>query len=122
MENATDIINTLSGVWNQITSAPAHLLLVLLLNVIGLALKKAPFIRNEWIPCIVLTLGTVLYPLLVSPTLEQHQQFRHPLLVLVIYGFLLGAMALVLHRMLLKKFGKFINGLFADDPDQPKTP
>lgn len=122
MDNIADVTNTVSGVWNQITAAPVHLLLILVLNVVGYALKWTPLLNNKWIPCIILALGSILYPLLVSPTLQQHQQFAHPWLVLVIYGFLLGAMALVLHRYLLKRFDKPINGLFADDPDDRKTP
>lgn len=123
MENITEVTNTFSGVWNQITSAPVHLLLALLLNVVGYMLKRTPKVRNEWIPWIIVALGTLLYPLLVSPTLEQHQQYNHPWLIIAIFGFLLGVMALVLHRLILRKFGKLINGLFAEDPeDNTKTP
>jgi hypothetical protein len=122
MDNIESVTNTFSGVWGQITGAPAHLLLALLLNVIGYMLKRTPIVKNDWIPWIIILLGTALYPLLVSPTLEQYQKYSHPWLILMIYGFLLGTMALVLHRILLKRFGVLLNGLFADDPEQPKTP
>lgn len=119
---ADQLVTIIGAVWTQITSAPAHLLLVLILNVLGYALKKSPVIPNQYIPIGVLVAGTFGYPLMVSPG-SVDPAYPHPQFILHMYGFLLGALALIVHRLVLRRFGKFLNGLFCDDPeDTNKTP
>lgn len=97
-------IKVITSIFDQVRSFPAHLLLILLLNVIGMILKVSP-LPNRAIPFIILLIGSVFYPFLTN-TGNVDPSFSHPMFVLCIYGFLLGFGAIVLH-LILKQFEKF---------------
>jgi hypothetical protein len=103
-ESLGGITKIISSIFEQVKAAPAHLLLILVLFVLGAFLKASP-ITNRAIPYILIGLGTVLYPLLASPG-NVDPSFRFPSLVLALYGLLLGVGAIVLH-MIAKRSEKF---------------
>lgn len=104
MEALADVLKVLGSIWIQIQEAPAHLLLILVLNVIGVALKMSP-VQNRAIPPLLMLLGMGGYPFLASPA-NINPAFRHPEVVLALYGLLLGFLAVVAH-MLLRRIEKF---------------
>lgn len=118
--NESDIVNTVTSVWDRILAAPLHLLIVLLLNVLGWLLKKYTPLPNRWIPLTLIGLSTALYPLLINPGTVS-PTVRFPLVVVIIHGFLLGALAWVVHRFVLKKFGSWLSENLGD-PDAPTPP
>ena len=95
MEFVQNVLKIVSSIWDQIQSAPSHLLLIAVLFVIGLFLKGSP-IKNGLIPYVLFALGTVVYPLLVSPT-NVRPEMQSPRLVLALYGLMLAAITIGLH-------------------------
>jgi hypothetical protein len=95
MEFVQNILKIVASIWDQVQAAPSHLLLIAVLFVIGLFLKSSP-IKNAFIPHIIFALGTVVYPLLVSPT-NVRPELQSPRLVLALYGLLLAAITIGLH-------------------------
>lgn len=104
MEFFEATLKTVTSLWSQLVAAPAHLLVLVVLLVVGVMIKISP-VPNPWIPWVLIGLGTVLYPQLASPT-AVHHDLRNPTVVLAIYGFLLAVGSIVLH-MLLRKLEKF---------------
>lgn len=104
MEFLEATLKTVTSLWSQLVAAPAHLLVLLVLLVVGVMIKISP-LPNRWIPWVLILIGVVLYPKLASPK-AIHQELRNPQVVLAIYGFLLAVGSIVLH-MLLRKIEKF---------------
>lgn len=105
-----DVFKTAGVVWDYVTAMPGHLLLVLLLNIVGLVLKRIRHVPNNLIPALLVLGGAVLYPFIGQPG-QVSTQLRNPQMVLVIYGVLLGFAAWILHLTVLKRGGKFIRRL-----------
>jgi hypothetical protein len=120
METIDPILNTISSLWDRITSAPIHLLLILALNALGVLLKRVPQIPNHVIPLILIGLATVGYPLLAGPG-TVNPESRHPQVVLGIFGFLLGFGAWLLHLFLLKHAEKYLPTWLRGESTPPAT-
>lgn len=104
MEFLEATLKTVTSLWAQLVAAPAHLLVLVVLLVVGVMIKISP-VPNRWIPWVLMGIGIGLYPQLAAPT-AVHPDLRNPTVVLAIYGFLLAVGSIVLH-MLLRKIEKF---------------
>lgn len=123
MDTPTAAVNAVTSIWEQLTNAPSHLLLLVVLIFFGMLIKKSPT-PNWVIPWALILLGAVGYPMLASPT-HINPSFPNPSLVLGIYGGLLGVGAMLAHG-LLKKLAWFqrIELAFVNsfrDEDQKET-
>ena len=99
MEPST-LIKTVTSIWDQLIAAPAHLLVLLVLLLIGVMIKISP-IPNRWIPPILMAIGTTLYPSIASPGNVDYT-LSNPWLVLAIYGWILSIGSILLHMTLRK--------------------
>lgn len=122
METST-LIKTVTSIWDQLVAAPAHLLVLLVLLLLGVMIKISP-IPNRWIPLILMGTGSTLYPSIVSPGNVDYT-LSNPWLVLAIYGWILSIGSIVLHMTLrkMKWFSELEAGIinqFSSKPDQPQ--
>lgn len=88
--------------------APAGFLIVVVLNLVGEYLRWSNWFPNRCIPVVLVGLGTALYCLLGNRSSVSPEQ-PHPEIILGLIGFILGAVAWLLHGTLLawavKRFG-----------------
>lgn len=89
-----------TSLWEQLTHAPSHLLVLVGLLAVGMLLKKSP-VPNRCIPWVLVTLGAGGYPFFASPG-NVDPSFPHPGLVLVVYGGLLAVGSVIAHATLKK--------------------
>lgn len=106
MEETNNAVKVVNSIWEQLTHAPSHLLLLGVLLFLGMLIKKSP-LPNWSIPWILAGVGAVVYPFIASPT-NMDPSFRHgaECWVLALYGFMLGIGSIVVHK-LLRKFAWF---------------
>lgn len=121
MDTIDPILKLIAGLWDRITHAPMHLLLIVVLNVVGVMLKRIPQVPNRTIPLILITLATLAYPQLASPG-DVSPDVRHPVVVLGMFGFLLGFGAWMLHLFILRRAAKLLPDWMSDQFDPPVAP
>lgn len=102
MEYLTDILN-------QITSLKGVALIAVCLLALGYVLKAIPQIPNALIPASVITGGMILTPILGEPGAVS-PDIKHPLVGLVLQGFLIGVAAWILHEKVIKHFEGWLKG------------
>lgn len=102
-----DAIKTATVLWDYVTKMPEHLLLILVLNVIGMLLKRTPGVPNKMIPALLVLLGACLYPMIGKPG-QISPELRNPTAMLAIYGVLLGFAAWLIHVAVLKNHAHYI--------------
>lgn len=107
METIEPVITLITSLWDRVTHAPAHLLLMLVLNIIGAVLKRIPEVSNRVIPLWLMALGTLGYSLMASPG-SVSPDVRNPWLVLAMFGFVLGFGAWMLHVFIFRKLGQHL--------------
>lgn len=115
----SDITELLTGVINYLQAAPAVVLVVVALNLLGLVLKKTP-LPNVLIPWVLIAVGILLTTML-APLPEG----RNPVLRLAVLGFLFACLAWLFHAALLRRLERFLPAfLRPEDEDklQPPTP
>ena len=122
--NLGTIAKVITSLFNQVQAAPSHLLCILALFALGIFLKRSP-IPNILIPWILIGLGTVLYPALVSAR-NIDNTIEEAWIVLALFGSLLGAGAIALHVVAKKseKYRTFEAGLmnaFRSDDQQKEN-
>lgn len=78
--------------------------LALVLNVVGLALKKTP-LPNWIIPVALPVLGALLYPY-IAETGKVNFECRNPEILLGVYGALIGSGSVGLNQMLRQFLGR----------------
>jgi hypothetical protein len=102
-----------------ITDAAPSVILVLSLNGLGLALKRMPFIADWVIPLALPVVGSIIYPFVgeYSPGVLKAQ---FPKLLMSLYGFGLGWVAVGANQFWRQTFGHFWNGK-DPTPPQPST-
>lgn len=106
-----EVLDSIQAIWLQIQHAPAHLLLILALNVLGFLAKKTPCIANQYIPHLLIGIGAVLYPCLVEPAPDVEYKALYPKLVLILNGVILGGGAWIIHRIVIKRGAKWLAGI-----------
>lgn len=126
MENKTEAAaKVASSIWEQLIHAPSHLLLLLVLLLFGILIKKSPT-PNWLIPWVLIGIGAFGYPFLTTAS-NVDPAFPNPILVLRLYGGLLGIGAIVSHKFLRKSEifcsieGSIVNA-FRDDEEKTKPP
>lgn len=101
MEQLQEFTALLSGVWDYVLKQPAHILLIAVLNVIGFGLKRLKPFPNDYIDATLIALSMLAYPFL---TVTGSVSFEWNTFVFgVCYGAILGFIAIILHRAVLKK-------------------
>lgn len=96
-------LDTLGAAVKQMEQWPVAILIVVVLIVMGSALKIVGLFPNRLIPIAVLLMGAAANWLLGDPGAVSETQ-RHPMVVLALHGFLLGFAAWIIHRWGLKRF------------------
>lgn len=105
---------------DQILQMSPPVALCIVLNVIGFLLKKAPNVANWVIPFVLVVLGTILYPLIADAG-KVGFACKNPMIVLALYGFLIGAASVGLNQFTRQIMGRFFNGDDGKD-DKPGNP
>jgi hypothetical protein len=92
-----------------ITNAAPSVILVLTLNGFGLAIKKVPYVPDWLIPLILPVAGALIYPFVgeYSPVVLKAQI---PTLLMGLYGFGLGWVAVGANQFWRQMIGRFLNG------------
>lgn len=103
----------------QIANAPAWLLVIIVLNVIGFVLKGIDVIPNKLIPLILVALGGFSMWWLGGNSLV-NPEVENPWRWLVVQGIIFGFAAWALHGMFLKKLETYIPGF--KEQTRPPTP
>jgi hypothetical protein len=117
-----DIFSALIG---QLLNNPASLLLILPVSILAFVFEKWKWFPSNLILPVCLASGMCLFPGLVNRS-SVPTAFPHPLLVLILNGFILGFVAWAVHITLVKwLIGKFspaesANPNIADNPKPPK--
>ena len=102
-----EITSTAAALFNQMASWPSSVLLGIILIIAGGAIKAIGLVPSKLIPVYILVLGGALNFFIgdisqVSPTQ------RYPGVILVMWGICIGFAAWAAHRLLLKRFEKYI--------------
>lgn len=108
------MLDYLNDFVKQMFALRIELVIILCLNLLGFFLKQFSFFPNKYIPAILLVLGMTVYMLVGNPGAVENT-IRHPSLVLAMWGFLLGAMAVFLHEKVLRYLEKIIPGMKVQD-------
>lgn len=90
-----------SALIDQLLHNPAGVLLILPVSIVAYILEVWPKFPSKWILPVCPFIGMLLYPFLIS-TKSVPEVFPHPLFALVLYGFILGFIAWVIHSTLVK--------------------
>ncbi len=80
---------------NELLDFSPPLALAAALNLLGIALKKSP-IANWLIPLLLPVIGAGVYPLISQPL---HYQCAHPIVLMAIYGFVIGSGSVGLNQI-----------------------
>ena len=113
-----EILEGVTSATDYIQKAPLAPLIILFLNALGYALKRAPFLPNRSIPLMLMLVGALLM-MFLAPMPEG----RNPLLLLGIMGFLFGCIAWLVHAIALRRLEKYLPGaLDPEDENKPKPP
>lgn len=85
---------------------PLGLTFVLVIT-LGYVVRLIPAINNRFIPAIAPLLGGILMPLL-APSGFVGESWKNPIVVLVIYGFIVGVVAWAAHALIISRIEDFI--------------
>lgn len=106
---------------NSLFTASPPVLLMLVLNGIGIALKRTPKMPNWAIPWALIILGGIAYPF-VGEWSATVKSARFPTGLMVIYGVGIGLAAVGFYEGLLRKFLPAKETTAPDAPEPPKAP
>jgi len=79
----------ITDLWTQITNAPIWIVIGLVINVFSFLWRRANYLDNKWIPFMCVGSGTGLYWLL-APIKSISADQRHPQIVMMMFGMILG--------------------------------
>ena len=103
----------LAALWHN----PACFFIIVALNLLGVMMQKYPVWPDRWnrfIPWLLFTFGTILVPLLVSPSIFPQAQ-QHAKALLAVIGFTFGVAAFLLHNTIVQWGMNFISSKFNFD-------
>lgn len=95
-------ISLLLAPLEQLWHSPACFLIIFPISICAAVWETLEATPSKYIPIVCLVLGSVLYPSLTSVSTVP-PGFPHPTVVLVLNGFVLGFIAFILHKFLIKK-------------------
>lgn len=112
----TTLLDLLTSAGKYLWTAPAWLLLLIVVNLVGVWFQEVKWFPNVLIAPVLVAICIVLLEVLVDPASVQN---RSPHVVIALVGFILGAIAYGLHGCLLVAWRKW----FAQQQNQtPKNP
>jgi len=122
-------MDALRDLLKQTEEWPASVLVVVVLNFIGSAMKRSGHIPNNHIPSVLMLLGAIFY-IFVGDVGSINFKTRYPVVTLALYGLLLGAIAWMFHsiiwRSIEKKLPQLRNGSgdteIIHKPKEPPSP
>lgn len=113
VENAETELNKMNDVGllrtfiDQMQNWPSSVTLCLMLLALGAVLKISDIFPDKWIPITIMLLGGSINVVIGDVSNVPPDQ-RNPLVVLFMFGFLLGTLAWVLRHTALKRLVKFL--------------
>lgn len=115
-----EITSTAAALFNQMASWPSSVLLGIILIIAGGALKAVGLVPCKLIPVCILVLGGALN-YFIGDVAQVAPTQRHPDVILVMWGVCIGFAAWAAHRILLKRFEKYIPFLSGKSGDTEVT-
>lgn len=103
----SDTLKIFSDAWNQLAHSPLWLLLAIVTLAIGLTLKSVRIFPNRFIPLITLPFSTLVYAFMGDRSQIDPGQ-PYPVVMLGFYGFIDGFVAWAAHKIILKRFEKYL--------------
>lgn len=98
------LLNLLSDSLGYLWTAPAWLLLLIVINLVGVYLQWVKWFPNQLIPVVLVVLSIVPLEFLVDPKTIVNPS---PHLVIGLVGFIIGVIAYALHFSLVKAWRKW---------------
>lgn len=98
------LLNLLSDSVGYLWTAPAWLLLLIVINLVGVYFQWVKWFPNQMIPVVLVVLSIVLLEFLVAPKTVNNPS---PRLVIALMGFIIGVVAYGLHFTLVKAWRKW---------------
>lgn len=117
----SDTLKIFSDAWVQLTHSPLWLLLAIITLAIGLTLKSVRIFPNRFIPLITLPFSTLVYAFMGDRSQIDPGQ-PYPVVMLGFYGFIDGFVAWGAHKIILKRFEKYLPWLQPAIEDFDSTP
>jgi hypothetical protein len=99
------------ALFDQVIANPASILIIFPVGILAFVLEVWPMFPSKLVLPVCLCSGSTLFPALVK-TSTVPAMYASPLLVLILDGFILGFVAWLFHRLIIKKLIKrFANGM-----------
>lgn len=107
----------------QVVTNPASIFIILPVSIFAFVLELWPIFPSKLVLPACLGAGSWLFPSLVSRSTVS-PYFPNPLLVLILNGFILGFVAWIIHKALIKRIIKWagVNGAMSPLKDRDTTP
>ena len=103
----------------QVWNSPNSALIILPVSIVAFIWEMNSKTPSKFIPVVCLALGMILYPLL-TPLSSVPKTFPVPIVVLLLNGLVLGFIAWMVHKFVVKKLIDKFGG--RDDPQPPVQP
>lgn len=117
-----DFLNLMLAPLEQLMHAPGCALIILPVSIVAAVWEMMQQTPSKYIPVVCMGLGMALYPLL-TPISTVPPAFPNPIVVLILNGFILGFVAWVVHKFLIKRvIDKFAEKQDAADAAKPEPP
>lgn len=100
----------LKSLVDQVMQWPVSLVMVVALSFAGIAMKRAEWFPNKFIPSVLMLQGTILF-ILVSDPGHVQPGVRYPEVVEGLYGCILGAISWGIHGLTWKLMSDKLPGL-----------
>lgn len=88
--------------FEQLWNSPASAFIIVPVSIVAWLWEMWDFTPSKYVPLVCIILGTALYPAL-TPLKTVPPNFPIPILVLILNGLVLGFLAFILHKFLVKK-------------------
>lgn len=111
-----------TALFQQVVSNPASIFIILPVSIFAFVLEVWPLFPSKLVLPMCLVSGSCLFPGLVSRNTVS-PYFPNPLLVLILNGFILGFVAWVVHKTVVKRIITWagVNGTVLPMKDRPKS-
>lgn len=114
-------LSFITQLWEQVIKSPVWIVIALVLNVLVFLWRKSDRTDNRWIPRICVLGGMLLYWAL-GPMDTIAKEQRHPWVLMLLFGALLGFGSWAAHGLLIKAIRLKFPGFLEDEaPAQNKT-
>lgn len=117
-----DLLNQLMAPLEQLWHSPACVLIIVPISIVAAVWEMMQKTPSKYIPAVCLILGMALYPSL-TPVSTVPIGFPVPRLVLVLNGLILGFVAIIAHKYVVKRIiDKFAVKQDIEDSKKPTPP